>query len=475
MKTMLTRDIDISMITETKLDDSFPVSQFEIDGFSIPFRLDRNKNAVGILLYIRSYIVASKLSNYIYPNDIEAFFIEINIKGNKWLICCSYNPNRLFVSGHLDHIAKGIDTYSKKYEKILLMGDFSIELKEANMTTFWNQYKLKTLNEEPTCFKNYTNPSCIDLYLTNCPKGFQSTLTIETGLSDFHKLIITVLKVKHEKVPPKVIHYRDHKNFDLSKFFEKLQLKPSNLDMRSLDFGSLKICFMELLNKIAPLKNKFLRANHSNFVTKEVSKAIMLRTKLRNKFLKKKTLESRAKNNKQRNICVSLIKKAKRNYYENLDLKDINDNKKFWATVKPFFSNKIKSAENIYLDESGEIIRNEKEVANVFNKYFVNIVPNIIGLTNNHNLLSDTGTTNDPIEKIINKYQNHPSITSINKHMTRSELTFLFQTGTKEQITNLIRLLNNKKAIQSTDIPTKLIKYIGFSFLILYTKASIFV
>ena len=138
------------------------------------------------------------------------------------------------------------------------------------------------------------------------------------------------------------------KKFHL-KFFDKLQLKLSNLDMSSLDFGSLKIIFMELLNKIAPLKTKFLRANHSKFVTKEVSKAIMLRTKLRNKFLKKNILESRAKYNKQGNICVSLIKKVKRNYYENLDLKDINDNNKFWATVKPLFSNKIKSAENIYL------------------------------------------------------------------------------------------------------------------------------
>ena len=81
-----------------------------------------------------------------------------------------------------------------------------------------------------------------------------------------------------------------------------------------------------------------------------------------------------------------------------------------------------------------------------------------MAITNNHNLLSDTDTTNDPIEKIINKYQNHPSIISINKHMTHSELTFSFQLVTKEQVTNLIRLLNNKKAIQSTDIPTKLIK-----------------
>ena len=58
------RDVDILMITETKLDDSFSVSQFETDVFSTTFRLDRNKNGGGILLYICSYIVTSKLNNY---------------------------------------------------------------------------------------------------------------------------------------------------------------------------------------------------------------------------------------------------------------------------------------------------------------------------------------------------------------------------------------------------------------------------
>ena len=216
---------------------------------------------------------------------------------------------------------------------------------------------------------------------------------------------------------------------------------------------------IELLNKVAPLKTKFLRANHSKFVTKDLSKAIMLRTKLRNQFLKKRTLEAKIKYNKQRNICVSLVKKSKRNYYENLDLNDINDNKKFWATVKPLFSNKIKSADNIFLDESGEVIRNEVKVANFFNKYFVNMVPSM-GITNNNNFLSttDTSDTNDPLEKIIDKYKNHPSITCINKHMTNSELSFTLQPVTKNHISNLIKLLNDKKAVQSTDMRTKLIK-----------------
>ena len=72
MKTMLTRDINILMFTETKLDDSFPVSQFEIDGFSTPWYFT-----------IHSQLHCSFSINYIFPNDVEAFFIETNIKGNK--------------------------------------------------------------------------------------------------------------------------------------------------------------------------------------------------------------------------------------------------------------------------------------------------------------------------------------------------------------------------------------------------------
>ena len=66
----------------------------------------------------------------------------------------------------------------------------------------------------PTCFKNPMSPSCIDLFLTSCPKSFESTLTIETSLSGFRKLIVTVLKFNHEKDYPKIIQYRDCKNFD---------------------------------------------------------------------------------------------------------------------------------------------------------------------------------------------------------------------------------------------------------------------
>ena len=67
---------------------------------------------------------------------------------------------------------------------------------------------------------------------------------------------------------------------------------------------------MEILDKFAPLRKKYIRANHSKFVTKEFSKAIMLRSKLRNQFLETKTQDSKIKYNKQRNLCVSITRKA---------------------------------------------------------------------------------------------------------------------------------------------------------------------
>ena len=127
---------------------------------------------------------------------------------------------------------------------------------------------------------------------------------------------------------------------------------------------------MELLNQVAPLKTKYLTANYSKLMTKELSKPIMLRTKLRNQFLKIKTSEAKLNFKNQRNLCVGLLRKTKRNYYENLDLNDINDNKKLWTTVKLLFCNKIKSMENITLDENGKLVRNKKEVTYIFNDFF---------------------------------------------------------------------------------------------------------
>ena len=182
--------------------------------FVYTFRLDRNRHDVELLLYVRNNINAVLLKSSVFPDNIEAFFTEITLKSCKWLICYSYNPNRINVATHLGETGKALDTYSKKYENTLLISDFNVEQNEANMKVFWNQYKLKSLNKDPTCFKNVNKLSCIDLLLTNNSKCFENCLTLETGLSDFHKLIATIMKTKQVRLPPKIVNYRHYKNFD---------------------------------------------------------------------------------------------------------------------------------------------------------------------------------------------------------------------------------------------------------------------
>ena len=94
------------------------------------------------------------------------------------------------------------------------------------------------------------------------------------------------------------------------------------------------------LDKVAPLKQKYVRSNHSPFLNKEILKAIMNRTRLRNKFLRSRSTEDRSAYNQQRHFCLSFARKAKKDYYNNLDHKKVTDNKSFWRTVKPLFSDK---------------------------------------------------------------------------------------------------------------------------------------
>ena len=104
---------------------------------------------------------------------------------------------------------------------------------------------------------------------------------------------------------------------------------------------------------------------------KAYSKAIMQRTHFRNKFLKNSTDLNKALYNKQRNYCVSLLRKEK-NYFAKLNEKEITNNRTFWHTVKPFLSDKVKSKETIILVNNDNVESKETEVAKTFNDFFSN-------------------------------------------------------------------------------------------------------
>ena len=195
-------------------------------------------------------------------------------------------------------------------------------------------------------------------------------------------------------------------------------------------------------------------------MTKALSKSIMEKTFSRNSFSKNpivanKLAKKRIK--KQRNFCVSLLRKVKREYSANLSEKNTTDNRKFWQTVKAFLSEENKTREKITLVKNEEIISDDVGVANTLNNYFSNVVKN---LKTPEKFVTDSlpqSLSRHPTLNAILKYKNHPSMRVIKRFSQRFS-SFYFSHVDKNTVLKEIKKLNLNKAVQDSDIPVKILK-----------------
>ena len=134
-------NIDILLVSETKTDDNFPIGQFITDGFIPPYRLDRNCHGGGLMLFARKDISSNLL--VMEEKPIESFYIELTLRNSKWLINCSYNPHKNSIGTHLDKLSESLDTFSPDYEKVIVLGDFNVEIDENRIKSFCENYSLK--------------------------------------------------------------------------------------------------------------------------------------------------------------------------------------------------------------------------------------------------------------------------------------------------------------------------------------------
>ena len=367
---MIYGNIDIRLLTETKLDSSFPSLNFKLNGFKNPFRRDRSIHGGGIILYIREDISSKLLSGIHLHENCQCFFMELYFKNRKWLLGSFYNPAKSQISTQLSYLENALSFYSQHYDSYLIMGDFNSEMSEEPMKEFCEIFNLKNLVKEATCYKSTLHPTCIDLMITNRCRCFQNTEVVETDLSDFHKMAITVLRTSFKKAPPKIIAFRDHKTFSIEIFHLELVAMLNCHDVNNIDYDAYNDIVMVLVNIHAPLKYKYVRGNQSPFMNKELRKAIMTRSRLKNRFHRIKTQETHTAYKVQRNVCTRLLRKSKRSYYNNLNTSVITNNKMYWKTVKPLFSNNSTSSENIIVIDKNEILSDERKIANVFGNYF---------------------------------------------------------------------------------------------------------
>ena len=400
MKTIISGKIDILVITESKLDDTFPDNQFLIDGFPLPYRIARDSNGGGILIFVREDLPCRVLKSHVKPDNFDGIVLEINLRKDKWLLFGGYNPHKGNIQTFLMQLTPILDHYLCSYDNYLVIGDFNSEPDGEAMEEFCNNYNLTNLIKEPTCFKNPLNPSSIDLMLTNRAGRFQDSHTIETGLSDHHKMTVTVLKVLFQNQSPTIIKYRDYKDFNVDIFRYELLDKLSIIG-EDIIYELFEMIFIYLLDTHAPMKTKYIRANNAPFMNKVLSKAVMTRSRLRNKYLKCPSNDNKMNYKKQRNYCTSLFRKEKKTFYDNIDISLITD--------KPFFSEKHFSRKKLVLVENEKIVSNDQEVTDTMNILFSNIVTNlnISGYKAEHFSYDDN---QNHILNIICNYKDHPSI-----------------------------------------------------------------
>ena len=281
-------------------------------------------------------------------------------------------------------------------------------------------------------------------------------MTLETGLSEFHKMTIAVLKRYFKKKDPITITYHDLKSFDGLKFREDIRNKLEQIG--ELDIDKFKHVFTSTWNSHAPVKKKIVRSNNAPFMNRTLSKAFMHRSKLKNRYHKFPTEANKNSYKKYRNVCVNHLKKEKRTYNSNLDLKVIEDNKKFWQNVKPLFSGKSKSQTNITIVDNEKVVIVKEEIAEILNNYFIEVVQNleIKKFTCEDEQDTQFGNTDEIIEKILEKYQSHPSILKIKENIVVDN-KFKFDDATEDEIYSKLKSLDPKKAYMERDIPVKVL------------------
>ena len=188
------------------------------------------------------------------------------------------------------------------------MGDFKINIKSSNydkdkLENICDLFNLTNLAHSEICLMK-NSKSIIDLILTNKPLHFEKTHVVETGLSDYHKIISTFFKACSSKLK-KLFIIKVTRNLMNQISYAKCSLKKANFEFLKNDpnqnYHLVTDKFLGIVSKHAPLKKKFVRGKNAPFMNREFQKEIYVRSRLRNKYWVEPSAENKAAYKKQRN------------------------------------------------------------------------------------------------------------------------------------------------------------------------------
>ena len=178
----------------------------------------------------------------------------------------------------------------------------------------------------------------------------------------------------------------------------------------------------------------------------------MKKSKLKNNFNKNRKHENWCKYKTQRNYCVNLLRKSKKQYFSHINISDVADNKSFWKSVKPYFSNKGSNTNKIALVENDAIIKNDRVTSKTMNTFFINITKKL-------NLKPFKNSSDTDINQITSVFQNHVSVRKIQECFPNIKTNdFNFRQVSLKKVKSEILNLNIKKSSTKGSIPATILK-----------------
>ena len=334
------RFVDLLIINESKLDESFPNSQFNVEGYTI-HRQDKSALSGGLILNIRADIAHRRMPKFeCNCFGMESICLEINNGVSKSLISSIYKHPQVSDPTFLSHISDMADKQFLYNDDLTFIGDMNCCPRKSDVIkSFCDIYDLKNLVLSPTCHKG-NNPTLLDVILVSKPRRFAKTLNCECILSDFHNFVGAATKKHMPLSEPRRIIYRSYKNFNDDAFIKDVTSAPFHVARIFDDVHDASWFTSALLNDVidhhAPCKSKLIKCDSVPYMNSELRKALYKRNMVRNKFRKfgKAYWEE---NRILRNNVVSIRKRSIANYFsKNCSRKD----KTFWSTVSPFMTDK---------------------------------------------------------------------------------------------------------------------------------------
>ena len=293
--------------------------------------------------------------------------------------------------------------------------------------------------------------------IPHCASQINAWHDLNTGISDFHNLVAFNTKMHVPKLGRRRNKYRTFKTFDETSFKHDIEMAPYHVGEIFDDFDDTywfnHTLVKYVMDNHAPLKHKQMVKHPVPFMNSKLRKACHQKAMLRNIYFKNGRTKCSWENyRKIRNHVAKLKSTSIQNYFaERCSQNNMQNNpSRYWETVKPFMTDKMKTRHNVItLQHNGKILNDPSAVSNIFNDYFSNVA---LEIGNEKPMCED-----EDIESVFKMYENHQSVKCICENMS-CDVPFYFSKVTVQNVESLLRESDSSKAAGYDNIPPKLLK-----------------